>query len=139
MNTERLRQSLIKHEGLKLKPYICTAGKLTIGVGRNLDDVGISESEAMVLLDNDIARCVESIGRSIPGWNTHDEVRQNVIVEMVFNLGLSGWLGFRNANAALAAYDYDRASKEMKDSRWYTQVGKRAVTLCEMMRSGEYP
>ena len=62
-----------------------------------------------------------------------------MLIELVFNLGISRFLCFRRMLAALASYDYAAAAKEMKDSRWYTQVGKRAVTLCEMMRTGEWP
>jgi lysozyme len=139
MNIPKLREMLALHEGVILKPYLCTAGKTTIGIGRNLDDVGITREEADMMLDHDIDRCIAELDRSVPRWRTHNEVRQNVLIELVFNLGISRFLGFRRMLAALAASDYATAAKEMKDSRWYTQVGKRAVTLCEMMRTGEFP
>jgi lysozyme len=139
VNIEQLNKSLTKHEGLKLKPYLCTAGKNTIGIGRNLDDIGITKYEAEMMLYNDIDRCIEELDRVLASWRTHDDVRQNVLIELVFNIGISRFLMFKRMIAALAAYDYDTAAKEMKDSRWYTQVGQRAVTMCEMMRTGEFP
>lgn len=139
MNIPKLREMLTLHEGLKLNPYLCTAGKTTIGIGRNLDDVGITREEADMMLDHDIDRCIEELDRVLASWRTHDDVRQNVLIELVFNLGITRFLGFRKMIAALSACDYDTAAKEMKDSRWYTQVGQRAVTMCEMMRTGKYP
>lgn len=139
MNIGELRKSLIKHEAMKLKPYLCPAGKTTIGVGRNLDDVGITEAEAIYLLNNDIDRCVAEIERNIPGWKKHNEARQNVLIELVFNIGISRTLKFRKMLEALDRLDYVRAADEMKDSLWYRQVGKRAETLCQQMRTGEFP
>ena len=60
---KRLKDMLIRHEGLKLKPYLCTAGKLTIGVGRNIQDRGITYQEAMMLLENDIRLIKAQRGR----------------------------------------------------------------------------
>lgn len=139
VNIGQLQKSLIKHEALKTKPYKCTADKLTIGVGRNLDDVGITEDEAIYLLKNDIDRCVSDVGRNIPEWKKHNECRQNVLVELCFNIGINRMLGFKKMLAALQKNDYATAADEMQNSRWYKQVGQRAVTLCEMMRSGEFP
>jgi lysozyme len=139
MNLDHLQKSLVLHEGLKLKPYQCTANKTTIGVGRNIEDNGITVNEAMMMLNNDIDTCIAELGRNLPGWKLHDEVRQNVLIEMVFNLGMPRLLTFRKMLAALAAYDYDQAAKEMLDSRWAVQVGGRAKTLAQMMRTGKWP
>jgi lysozyme len=139
VNIEKLRKSLILHEGLELKPYKCTADALTIGVGRNLDSVGISSDEAMMLLDNDLDRCIDELGRRIPAWRLHDEVRQNVLIEMVFNLGITRFMTFRKMLEALKRYDYSAAANEMLDSRWANQVGQRSRTLAQMMRSGQWP
>jgi lysozyme len=136
VNHEELKKSLILHESLKLKPYQCTAGKTTIGIGRNLDDIGISTAEAMVMLDNDIGRAVAELNRARPGWKGHDDTRQNVLVEMVFNLGMPRLLGFQKMWAALDAKDYNEAAKQMLQSRWAVQVGQRAKTLSDKMRQG---
>lgn len=138
MNLGKLRQSLILHEGIELKPYKCTADKMTIGVGRNLDDVGITHEEAMTMLDNDLDRCMDDLGRNVPGWRLHSEVRQNVLIEMVFNLGINRFLKFAKMHESLKRYDYNAAANEMLNSKWAKQVGKRAVTMANMMRSGEW-
>lgn len=131
-----MRRELIRDEGMKLKPYRCTAGALTIGVGRNLDDVGISKEEAMYLLDSDIKRVCEELDRTFPWWRSMSANRQRALVNMGFNLGLSGLKGFRKALAALEAGDYGRAADEFWNSRWAGQVGQRATRLCETMRHG---
>jgi lysozyme len=136
VNYDDLKKSLILHEGLKLKPYVCTAGKLSLGIGRNLDDVGISTAEAMVMLDNDIGRAVAELNRARPGWKDHDDTRQNVLVELVFNLGMPRLLGFQKMWAALDRKDYAAAAAEMMDSKWAQQVKGRAKTLSDKMRQG---
>lgn len=83
---ERIKEQLVRHEGLRLKPYRCTAGKLTIGIGRNLEDCGISQAEAYVLLENDIQNCEKQLLDEIPEiYNTLDEVRKSVLLNMCFN------------------------------------------------------
>ena len=139
MNIGELTKSLIKHEALIKKPYKCTADKLTIGVGRNLDDNGITEDEALYLLKNDINRCVSDVGRNIPEWKKHNECRQNVLVELCFNIGINRLLGFKKMLAALHKNDYATAADEMLDSKWAVQVGNRAKTMAAMMRTGEFP
>lgn len=139
MNIDKLRQSLILHEGFEPKPYKCTADRTTIGIGRNIQDVGITMDEALFLLDNDIERCLHDLWRNLPGWRLHDEARQNVLIEMVFNLGINRFLTFQKMLAALQVYDYNRAANEMLDSRWAQQVGQRAQTLADIMRTGEWP
>ena len=135
--SERLRKLLIKHEGLRLKPYLCPAKKLTIGVGRNLDDVGISEAEAMFLLQNDIERALDECHARFPWFYSLDEVRQDVILSMVFNLGITRFLGFRKLITAMAVGDYALAGAEMLSSRWAVQVGPRAKELADMMFTGK--
>lgn len=132
-----LKSLLIKHEGLRLKPYTDTVGKLTIGVGRNLADRGISEAEAELMLYNDItsARCE---AQSIKGFGEANQARQDVITSLIFNMGLSRLQGFKNMLVAFAAKDYAKASAEMLNSKWATQVGVRATELARMMETGVY-
>lgn len=136
MNYQNLREMLITDEGLRLKPYRDTVGKLTIGVGRNLDDLGISKDEAMIMLDNDILAAVDALDKTFPWWRGMSEVRQRVLVNMCFNLGIHGVANFRKALAAMEAGDYTTAAKEMEDSEWYRQVGGRAIRLVSLMRNG---
>lgn len=136
MNSEQLAKELIIDEGVKLKPYRCTAGKLTIGVGRNLDDRGISMSEATQMLTNDIAALTQDLNRALPWWTTLSENRQRVLANMAFNLGISRLLGFKNALTLMKIAKYEDAAKEMLDSNWARQVGPRAIRLAKIMRDG---
>jgi len=124
-------------EAVRQYPYRCSADKLTIGVGRNLDDVGLSMDEVDYLLGNDITRVLAECG-TLDYWGSLDPVRQLIVADMVFNLGISRFLQFKKMNAALAIQDYTLAAHEMKDSKWYRQVGRRAVKLHKAMISGEW-
>ena len=133
---KNIEEQLLLHEGLRLKPYRCPAGFITIGVGRNLETKGLSEEEALFLLRNDIAEVTEKLERL--GWFVAlDPVRQKVIVDMAFNLGVAGLLSFKRMIQALNCYDYDTAADEMINSKWYRQVGERSKRLVKMMRTGE--
>lgn len=135
---DRIKEQLVRHEGLRLKPYRCTAGKLTIGIGRNLDDSGISQSEAHIMLINDIMNCEKQLQAKIPDiYNGLDEVRKSVLLNMCFNLGINGLLGFKNTLAFVKAGDWERAANNMLASKWAKQVGRRAIELSELMRKGK--
>jgi lysozyme len=136
MNTGLLKDELVRDEGLKLKPYRCTAGKLTIGVGRNLDDVGISASEAMLLLEHDINRVIAKLSYHLPWWSSLSENRQRVLANMAFNLGVDGLLKFKNTLSYIQNGNYSEAAKAMLESKWAKQVGERAVRLSKMMEAG---
>lgn len=135
---ERIKELLVRHEGLRLKPYRCTAGKLTIGIGRNLDDRGISQKEAYAMLERDIQDCEQWLIDEIPEvYNKLDEVRQSVLLNMCFNMGIKGLLEFKNTLSFIGAGDWERASNNMLASKWAKQVGMRAIELSEMMRKGQ--
>jgi len=131
-----LVRDLVRDEGMRLKPYTDTVGKVTIGVGRNLDDVGISETEALDMLDADIDRSIEDLERNLPWLFERPEPVQRALVNMCFNLGWPRLSGFRNMLAALEAGDYDRAAAEALDSRWARQVGARAERIAALFREG---
>lgn len=141
MRREDLIAQLERHESLKLKPYRDSVGKLTIGIGRNLDDVGISVKESHFLCDNDLdERVFPALDRSLPWWRTLSAARQQVLANMCFNLGIGRLLGFKNTLALIQAGKFAEASVEMLKSKWAIQVGKepgeRAYELSEMMRDG---
>lgn len=130
-----IEEQLILHEGMRLKPYRCPAGKLTIGVGRNLEAKGLTKEEALILLRNDIAETTNQL-QTYAWYARLDPIRQKVLVDMAYNLGVGGLLKFRKMIAALERGDYEGAADQMLDSRWAEQVGMRATRLAEMMRSG---
>lgn len=129
-----LEEQLIMHEGLKVKPYKDTAGKLTIGVGRNLDDTGITHLEAMTLLANDLERIREGLNNALPYFADLSEIRQRVLIDMAFNLGVRGLLGFRMTLLRIEQGRYAEAADHMLESKWAGQVGQRARRLSYMIR-----
>lgn len=134
-----LERMLLRHEGLRLKPYHCTSGKLTIGIGRNLDDVGITESEARRMLRDDITRVTVPLMHD-PLWHFSqlNAARQNVLVNMAFQLGKVGLDKFKKMRAAVNEEDWEEASRQMLSSLWARQTPNRANELAEIMRTGEH-
>jgi lysozyme len=135
-NDQVLISELERDEGFRLSLYKDTVGKLTIGCGRNLDDVGISEAEARMLLANDIAKTKSDLDRRLPWWRALNEVRQRVLLNMCFNLGIGGLCKFEQTLALIKAGDYAGAADAMLKSKWATQVKGRATRLAAMMRTG---
>jgi lysozyme len=128
---------LIKgHEGLRLKPYLDTVGKTTIGYGRNLDDRGISQKTANQMFEEDLA-VAESDARAVfPTLDNLSDRRKIVLVDMAFNLGRVRLARFKKMLRWLRAGDFNRAADEMLLSVWANQVGRRAERLAEYMRQG---
>lgn len=133
-----LREQLKRDEGLRLKPYMDTAGKITIGYGRNLSENGITQQEAADMLDNDIERHVSDLLRTFPFVVGLDDVRQIVLGNMAFNMGVPTLSGFRQMWQALRANDFNEAARQMVDSEWASQVGDRAHRLASAMASGRF-
>jgi len=127
---------IVRHEGIRLKPYKDSLGNITIGVGRNLDGVGITENEAMILLFNDIRTSIQEAEKNFKWYEDLGDIRKTVIISMIFNLGITKFKGFRRMIAAMELKDYSAASDEMIDSRWYEQVRDRGSELSFMMRKG---
>lgn len=137
MNRKRLEEILTRHEGLRLKPYRCSEGKLTIGIGRNLDDNGITEDEAKYMMWNDIYESEEKL-RKFSWFEGLSDIRQEIIINLHFNIGHTAFLKFKKMIWALENGDYTGAAAEMKDSKWYSQVGIRAEQLIEAMLSNSF-
>ena len=138
MNKQRLAEQLKVHEGLRLKPYKDTVGKWTIGIGRNLEDKGITEQEALFMLNNDVDYFYTKLDKRLTWFKHLDDARQNVLVNMAFNLGVSGLLTFKNTLRLISFNRYEEAAEEMLNSKWANQVGYRAEELAEQMRTGEF-
>lgn len=127
---------LRRDEGLRLKPYHCTAGKLTIGYGRNLEDVGITTAEAEHLLRNDLQRVFAELDRDMPWWRDLSPGRQRALANMAVNLGLLRLKGFRLMLSALRRGDHEEAARQALDSRWARQVGDRARRIAGLLGPG---
>lgn len=156
-----IEEQLTLHEGFRARTYRCTAGKLSIGVGRNLDDVGIRPEEArrlgitkasviangvtlaqaQALLSYDVAEAREALDDLIPNWRGLDPVRRKVLEDMAFNMGQTTLGQFKNTLAAVSRRDYAAAAAGMRASAWYRQVGtkpdQRGERLARMMATGQ--
>lgn len=142
---------LIEHEGMKLMPYRCTAGKLTIGVGRNLEDNpptpeearalgdymhGITENAAKMLLRNDIARCFEALKRIVEGFEELDSERQYALLDMCFQMGVRGFRRFKRLLKAVEQRNFELAAFECLTSKYARQTPKRAKRIAQLLKTG---
>lgn len=122
--------------------YQDSVGFWTIGTGRLIDKRkggGLTDVECDFLLSNDVKRFEKELDVSLPWWRSIDPVRQRVLLDMAFNLGTNGLLSFANTLKFIKDKDYIRAADNMLKSKWAEQVGKRALTLSEMIRTGKDP
>ncbi|MCK4814466.1 lysozyme [bacterium] len=137
---EKLKLMLMRDEGEVNHAYQDTEGYWTIGVGRLIDNRkggGISHEESMYLLGNDIKTVLGQCDREFDWFDTLDEARKIVVLNMVFNLGIGNFKKFKKTIAFISAGDYDEASIEMLDSTWSSQVGNRAARLSTIMKTGQ--
>jgi|TARA_R100001224_G_scaffold102917_1_gene75351 lysozyme len=133
---DKMIEQLVDHEGLELHPYEDSLGILTIGVGRNLEERGISEDEAFYLLGNDIEIIWDELIKQHPIVEDLDDQRQMILLDMAFNMGVPRLGKFKKMWAAIEDGDMIEASKQALDSRWADQVGRRAERLAERLTSG---
>ncbi len=156
----RLKERLMLEEGCRLKPYKDTKGVWTIGIGRNLDSVGIPISErkllgisddfmregitaeqALRLLENDIEMCYNQLKLRVEHFTDLDEIRQEVLIDMCFNLGINKLIdpiiGFKKMFKYISIKNWKKAADEMLSSKWHKDVGKRAEILAKMMETGD--
>ena len=124
---EALKAHLIAREGLRLKPYKCPQGKLTLGVGRNIEDNGITTEEAMYLLTNDIHNTIEELENVFEDFPDLPVNAQLVLADMCFNLGLPTLLEFKKMLKAIEEEKWEEAGKQVLDSRYAKQEGERAI------------
>lgn len=131
MKYKSIEEQVAAHEGYRHKPYRCTNNKLTIGYGRNIESVGISMSEARVLLRNDIDDCVNDCFAIFSNFEVFSRSRKWALIDMRFNLGYSGFRRFRKMIAAIHAGDWETAAK---DSNWFHQVGLRGPYIVSLLK-----
>ena len=135
-NRLAMRTELTRDEGLRLKPYLDTVGKTTIGVGRNLSDRGITQAEADLLLNDDIDLCEHELDQHAAWWRQMADPRQRAILNMCFQLGWGGLSGFKNTLALLESGKYAQAADNALKSLWARQVPERAKRVTDMLRNG---
>lgn len=136
-NALKLRNSIKRHEDLRLKVYLDSKGIPSVGWGRNLKDNGLSESECEILLSNDIANSTMELYKFLPLAQDLDDIRKSVLIEMTFTMGVERVLLFRDMINALKSNDFKRAADAMLDSEWSrTEAPSRAQDLAHAMEFG---
>lgn len=135
MDRERLLADLKRDEGLRLRLYRDSAGKLTGGYGHNFDDMGLSEAASLFILHEDAALAQAELDRALPWWRDLPSPVSLGLANMAFNLGLPRLLGFKRMLAALRRHDFQTAANEALDSRWARQVGDRAERVAALYRA----
>ena len=130
-----IEEHIKENEGLRLKPYRCTAGKLTIGYGHNLDDLGISQGIADMIFQEDLARAVEQARQVFPDLTEYPEEVITVVVDMVFNLGLTRFEQFKRFISAIKERNYKLAVAEIDNSLYAKQVPNRARKNMDLLLS----
>ena len=134
----KLIEQLKIHEGFRSTVYTCSGGKKTVGYGRNLQDIGISEEEAEMLLKNDIYEATNQLLNAFPFMATFSDVRISAMINFTFNVGIGTVRKFSNTIEYLKNKDWDAAADEMMDSKWAEQVGDRAIQITEQIRTGRW-
>lgn len=130
---KKLEDQLKIDEGFRSRPYRCTAGKLTIGYGRNIEDVGITENEALFMLREDIKKTKKELYDKLPFFESLSDSRQEALINMAFNLGVNGLLKFKKTLDYISKGQFVEASKEVLNSKWANQVGKRAERISKQI------
>lgn len=140
MDKAKIYKMLERDEGLRLKPYKCTAGFLTIGVGRNLDAIGITREMAFQMLDEDVVTaqkaCQKIFDSQFDEWG---ENRQLGWLNLAFNLGYHSLSKFKNTIRAARLEDWKEVEAGLRGSLWFRQVGQRASRVIAMICRDEFP
>tara|TARA_R110002033_G_scaffold52067_6_gene99169 strand:+ start:1962 stop:2375 length:414 start_codon:yes stop_codon:yes gene_type:complete len=134
----KLIEQLKIHEGFRSNVYTCSGGKKTCGYGRNLEDIGISEEEAEMLLKNDIYEATNQLLNAFPWMATFSDARISAMINFTFNVGIGTVRKFSNTIEYLKNEDWEAAADEMMDSKWAEQVGDRAIQITEQIRTGRW-
>ena len=149
---EKIIKRLEFHESCVLKPYYCPMGKLTIGIGHNVEaraftpdelkaigdwKKGITKNMAYMICRNDVNLCLDKL-KTLDFWKQLDEERQYALIDICFNIGFAGLKKFKKMLKALAVKDYLTASTELLDSKYATQTGKRAKRIAKLIRTGSW-
>ena len=137
MNNERLRETIIRHEGTRLDMYQDTLGIWTVGVGHNIQEKGISQAVMELMLDEDLAEAVSELKRSVSFFSKMPEQVQEALVNLAFNMGIPRLMQFKKTLAYLRDGNFEAAADELLDSRYAEQVGRRADEVADMIRTAE--
>lgn len=135
MDLDKVKKRLIQEESMQLFPYKCSANKLTLGVGRNIEDRGISDVTAMQMLEEDIDLCVEELARNVTWWEEAPDGIQEVLIDLCFNMGISRLMLFTKTLGYMGSGEMKKAADELLNSRYATMVPNRAKRNADIIRS----
>lgn len=141
MSNDKLIEMLKVHEGVETHAYKCSASKITVGVGRNIDPkggIGLTEDEIDYLLQNDIDRIISELDFQYEWFSDLNSSRQDAMIDISFNLGQTRLRKFEKALTAMSKGDWEEAADEFMDSKWAKQVGHRSKELTNIIRTGSY-
>ena len=127
---------LKEHEGYSAKPYKCSAGKITIGYGHNLEDKGLPKNVCEIVLAIDIGEALRQTLQMFPLLKTYSKNRQLALIDMMFNLGSGRLAGFKKMRSAITEQNWELAAIEAKDSKWFKQVGSRGIKVASWLENG---
>ena len=130
-----IKKRLIDFEGLVLKSYVCPTGYTSVGVGRNLETNGITEEEAMYLLNNDISTVIKKLDKHWIAWRKLPIKAQYVCIDLVFNMGVNSFMSFRRTRCYMELGEWEKAGDELLNSKYAEQVGRRALFNSEQLKS----
>lgn len=130
----KLMDELQTDEGRELLPYKDTRGKITIGVGRNLTDMGITDSECDAMLRDDIARVTASLDADLSWWRLMPSEQQRVLANLCFNMGITTLLTFGTFLGFMRMHEFQNAAADLEGTAWYGQVGKRGPRMVARLR-----
>lgn len=116
-----------KYEGFRARPYRCPAGRLTIGYGFNLETTALPKKAADAWLEDLVLDCIEDLLRIFQDFAGFSTRRKIALIDMRYNLGGSGFRGFKKMIAAIRAGDWQEAQLQALDSKWARDVGQRAI------------
>lgn len=138
MTTPHLIEDLKRDEGLRLTAYKDTVGVWTVGYGHAhvAPNTAWSAAQAEAALRDDVRDVFADLDEHLPWWRSLDDLRQDVLANMAFNLGIASLLGFHNTLAAIEAHQWEKAAAGLLASKWAKQVKGRAIRLAEQMRTG---
>ena len=136
MNSDELKKIITRHEGLRLKPYRCSAGKLTIGIGHNLDDRGVSEAVADLMYQEDVSEAENDVRFILPDFHRFSDARQHALIDMRFQLGYGTFRRFKRMLAAISVEDWAEAARQVEDSSYFKQVPARAKWVRDCIKNG---
>ena len=137
MNKELLYAELLMDEGKRSKPYHDTVGKITIGIGRNLSDIGLREDEIQYLFNNDVDSVILDLNQHLPWWLDQPEPVQRALANLCFNLGITKLLKFKNTLSCIKQGEYTLAVENLKKSKWFKQVQRsRSARIFKLLMEG---